>query len=367
MALAPTPSNDLLRLLKKTQGQLVRNTLLDCASYALWWPVSVLFLGATAAWFGVGASSWWLAFAASVAWLLATIIYFLRARTHVLDAARWLDRVTDSHELFVSAASLPERTAPTSAAAHYLLDAMQKRLPTARVCSAALIGWKAPKQAGIAIALGMTSLVALQLAAGKEINSPTLSQKSAATGEPLPSQSPGLTNRLAESLRDDDSTAREQAQTFDKGALAPAPSDLRGASIEGDNNEKHVADLPVQAASPNNNTQAITHPGSTVTSKGRQAGDEKGESQTVLAHAHPPATIEKSHFIDLAVKSNATLYAQDRAGRPLTSAHLANGLAPSPFTNAPEARPENTPLPPSFGPQERNLVARYFHELNQAK
>ena len=163
MALAPTPSNDLLRLLKKTQGQLVRNTLLDCASYALWWPVSVLFLGAAAAWFGMGASSWWLAFAASVAWLLATIIYFLRARTHVLDAARWLDRVTDSHELFVSAASLPERTAPTSAAAHYLLDAMQKRLPTARVCSAALIGWKAPKQAGIAIALGMTSLVLMMM------------------------------------------------------------------------------------------------------------------------------------------------------------------------------------------------------------
>lgn len=360
--------------------------MLDCASAAFWWPVCVFALAATVAMLGIHVSDYWLALAFGVAWLLGTIIYFLRARTRVLDAARWLDRVTDSQELFVSAASLLGQTKPNSAAAHYLLNAAQKRLPTARVRSAALIGWKIPKQTGIALTIGITCFVALHLAERKGSNLSTPFQESPAIGEAVASQigaptahteptRPGLASRLAESLKISDSALREQEKAHQNNALSSVPQADRGDALVSDDKARKFLNALIQSAMPalvpnrttnNSSTQNSFISTPKGTGNGRQAGDEKGENKTDLAGDQALATAKNSQFFNLGIKAESAIYAQDRVGKPLAPVESTRQSKQLLAANARPARPENTPLPPSFGPQQRNLITRYFHELDRA-
>lgn len=382
-ALAQSPMRDVAALLRKTQRQLVRNWLLDCVSLALWWPAALLAVAGGFGLVGHTAPLPWIAATTLAAWAIATTVVALRSRTKIGDAAHWLDRSSDSQGLFVTTAHMLKKAELLSPAGHYLYASAQRRAPTARVRSAALIGWRVPRHAGFSVLLVLCSIA--MLTRPSNVNSvdtteprPALLHSENTVHAPIEDTQVArstLAKKLANALNQNDGnlTDSDTEDESSANALNVATTQHSPAS-----SEETPSDMPTQANATAgsggdvNLVQAANEPtnqsgGATVQGSGRLAGSEIGSESSPPNRPAIQSPLARTEYLELALESGSTVVAQDRAGASLSPSTTANRVSAKPTSVASPAHPSDIPLPAAFSHLERSLVANYFRELNLAQ
>lgn len=385
-AVAQPRTRDIAALLRKTQHQLARNWMLDCISRALWWPATLLAIGAGLALFGYRAPWPWLAATALLTWAIATTLLARGSRGSrgkIGDPAHWLDRVSDGRGLFVTTAHMLKSAEPLSPAGQYLFASAQRRVPNARARSAALIGWRVPRHVGFAVLLVLCSLALLTRPAGVDrvgaanapIVPPTIATQEENTVQASIENATVAQSTLAKKLahafnqNDRNSAYRTEAKEPPTDTLNVASAHPPDAASNAMRPTEHGASEPLgnHANSAQGTDEATTKPaGATVPGSGRLAGsDADNSSRATTRNVDAQWSLAKTEFVDLALQSGSIRVAQDRSGAPLRpSATPALPYAPAASVASP-ARPNNIPLPTSFGPLERTRVADYFRELSE--